>query len=85
MGALGGLLGLARHLALRAGDVKGLVHRLVPRLLLGGDVHRRLVGLAVVAGIAVLGLEAVVSLLDGEAAQASASGGRVKPASWMST
>ena len=35
VGALGGLLGLARHLALRAGDVKGLVHRLVPRLLLG--------------------------------------------------
>ena len=47
MGALHRLLDLARHLALGAGDVEGLVHRLVPGLLLGGDVHRRLGGLAV--------------------------------------
>ena len=50
MGALHGFLDLARHLAFGAGDVEGLVHRLVPGLLLGGDVHRRLAGIAVIAG-----------------------------------
>ena len=42
MGALHGFLDLARHLAFGAGDVERLVHCLVPGLLLGGDVHRRL-------------------------------------------
>ena len=49
MGVLHRLLDLARHLALGAGDVEGLVHGLVPRLLLGGDVDRGLGGLAVLA------------------------------------
>ena len=49
MGALDGLLDLARHLSLGAGDVERLVHGFVPSLLLGGDVHRRLGGLAAVA------------------------------------
>ena len=49
MGALDRLLDLARHLALGAGDVERLVHGLVPGLLLGGDVHRRLGGIAAVA------------------------------------
>ena len=49
VGALDRLLDLARHLPLGAGDVERLVHGLVPGLLLGGDVHRRLGGLAAVA------------------------------------
>ena len=49
MGALHGLLDLARHLALGAGDVERLVHGLVPGLFFGGDVHRGLGGLTVVA------------------------------------
>ena len=53
MRALDGLLDPARHLALGAGDVERLVHGLVPRLLLGGDVDRRLGGLAAGAGVGV--------------------------------
>ena len=45
-----GLLDPARQLAFGPGKVHGLVHGLVPRLLLGGDVHRRLAGIAVAAG-----------------------------------
>ena len=44
MGVADGLLHRAGRLALRLGEVEGLVHRLVPGLLLGGDVGRRLAG-----------------------------------------
>ena len=46
------LLDPARQLALGPGEVHGLVHGLVPRLLLGGDVHLGLacVGIAAAAG-----------------------------------
>ena len=49
VGALNRLLDLGRHLSLGAGDVERLVHGLVPGLLLGGDVHRRLGAIATVA------------------------------------
>ena len=46
MGALHRRLDPARRLALGLGEIEGLVHGLVPRLLLGDDIHRRLVRLA---------------------------------------
>ena len=40
------LLDRAWRVALRPGEARGLVHGLVPRLLLGGCVQRRFAGLA---------------------------------------
>ena len=47
MGAADGLLDRARHPALGPGEARGLVHGLVPGLLLGGDVARGGAGIAV--------------------------------------
>ena len=44
MGAADRLLDGARRLALRPGEVEGLVHGLVPGLLLVVDVNRRIAG-----------------------------------------
>ena len=49
VGALHRLLDPARRLALGLGEIEGLVHGLVPGLLLGDDIHGRLVRLAVAA------------------------------------
>ena len=49
VGVMDGLLHGARRLALRLGEVERLVHGLVPGLLFGGDVGRRLAGGCVVA------------------------------------
>ena len=52
MGVSHRLLDPARQLPRGPGEVHGLVHGLVPRMLLGGDVDRRLAvpGIAVAAG-----------------------------------